>query len=328
MHRREFLTKSTQSAVAWTALSAAQVQGAAGRLRIGVIGCGARGSFHARLMPGGLEIAALCDVDPSRLDAAQRWAPRAKAYPDFRRLLDDREIDAVIVATPTPCHAPMSILACEAGKDVYLEVPVIHGLAEGKALREAVRRTKRIVQTGAQSRSASHIQEAAQIVRGGRIGEVRFVRVGGAGLHAFHTVHQVMGVDAPLTVSASGRQATFEYPTFVMSWERDMRDGVAFHGTQAALLVDAAGIAVYPQPRAATRPTPLPPECFVDNVRARREPAANIDAGVRAAAIPGIANIALRTGRKLAWDDAQWRFPGDAEANRLLIAPFPQALGI
>ena len=323
MHRREFLKRSAQAAISWTILSAAPLRGANARLRIGVIGCGARGGFDARLMRGDVEIAALCDVDKSRIAVAQSWAPRAKVYPDFRRLLDDREIDAVIVATPGRWRARMAILACEAGKDVYLQAPVIYRLAEGKALREAVRRTKRIVQTGAPSHSAGHLMEAAQIVRGGRIGQVRFVRAGSCGVHAFHTVHQAMGADAPLTVSASGRQATFEYPTFVMSWERDRPGGVAFYGTEAALFVDAAGVAVYPQSRAAANPTPLPPEHFVDNVLARKEPAANIDAGVRAAAIAGIANIALRTGRKLAWDDAQWRFPGDAEANRLLMEPLP-----
>src|ERR1019366_451585 len=104
-------------------------------------------------------------------------APQAKTYADFRKLLDDKEVDAVIVATPDHWHAQITILACEAGKDVYVEKPVMYRLAEGKAMREAVRRTRRIVQAGTQHRSADHMAEAAKMVQGGQIGEVRFVRV-------------------------------------------------------------------------------------------------------------------------------------------------------
>ena len=89
----------------------------------------------------------------------------------------DKTVDAVIIATQDQWHAQMLILACEAGKDVYLEKPVVYRLGEAKAMIEAVRRTKRIVQVGTQHRSADHIAEAARIVQGGKIGEVHFVRV-------------------------------------------------------------------------------------------------------------------------------------------------------
>ena len=204
MERREFLKKSGQAGLAaWTAATADMVRGANDRLRIGVIGCGGSGSFDARLIrgtpediqavasdsyrngdmdprlkePRNVEIAALCDVYETKITAAKRWAPQAKAYADFRKLLDDKEIDAVIVATPDHWHAQITILACEAGKDAYVEKPVMYRLAEGKAMREAVRRTKRIVQAGTQHRSADHMAEAARIVQSGRIGEVRYVRV-------------------------------------------------------------------------------------------------------------------------------------------------------
>ncbi len=180
-----------------------KVIGANDRLRIGLIGCGGRGSLDARLMrgtaediqavapecfhdgqldprlaaPRNLDIAALCDVYAARIEAAKRWAPEARTYSDFRKLLDSKEIDAVIIATPDPWHAPMAILACDAGKDVYLEKPVFYRIGEGKAMIDAVRRNKRIVQIGTQHRSAEHIAEAARMVQGGRIGEVRFVRV-------------------------------------------------------------------------------------------------------------------------------------------------------
>ena len=202
MERRDFL-KSAGAGAIWTAVSAQRVMGANDRLRVGLIGCGGRGTFDARLMrgtpediqavapenyhdgnmdprlkePRNVEIAALCDVYGSRIDAAKQWAPQAKTYKEFRDLLADKEIDAVLIATPDHWHAQMLILACEAGKDIYCEKPVFYRLGEGKAMIEAVRRNKRIVQIGTQHRSADHIAEAAQIVQSGKIGEVHFVRV-------------------------------------------------------------------------------------------------------------------------------------------------------
>src|ERR1039457_4891752 len=224
MERRDFVKKSMKEGIAaWTAASAGRVFGANERLRVGLIGCGGRGTVDARLMggrPGGnqcggrgtfdarlmrgtpediqavasenyhdgnldprlkdarnVEIAALCDVYESRIAAAKRWAPAAKTFADFRSLLADKDIDAVIVATMDQWHASMLILACDAGKDVYLEKPVMYRVAEAKAMIEAVRRNKRIVQIGTQHRAADHIAEAAKMVQGGKIGEVHFVRV-------------------------------------------------------------------------------------------------------------------------------------------------------
>ena len=204
MKRREFLGKSAGAGIAvWTAVSAGRVLGANDRLRVGLIGCGGRGTLDARLMrgtpediqavapenyhngnldarlkePRNVEIAALCDVRESRMTAAKRWAPQAAAVKDFRKMLDNKDIDAVIIATQDQWHAQMLILACNAGKDVYLEKPVMYRLREAKAMIDAVRRNKRIVQIGTQHRAADHMAEAARIVQGGKIGEVRFVRV-------------------------------------------------------------------------------------------------------------------------------------------------------
>jgi predicted dehydrogenase len=124
-----------------------------------------------------VDIVALCDVRESRMAAARRWAPQAAAVRDFRRILDSKDVDAVLIATQDQWHAQMLILACNAGKDVYLEKPVMYRLREAKAMIDAVRRNGRIVQIGTQHRAADHIAEAARIVQGGKIGEVRFVRV-------------------------------------------------------------------------------------------------------------------------------------------------------
>jgi predicted dehydrogenase len=203
MKRRDFLKAAGSGVAVLTASSFQAIHGANDRIRIGLIGCGGRGIFDARLMrgttedfravapgsfhsgdldprlkePRNIEIAALCDVYGSRMDAAKQWAPQAKTYGDFRELLADKEIDAVIIATPDPWHAAMLILACEAGKDVYLEKPVFYRIGEGRAMIEAVRRNHCIVQIGTQHRAADHIAKAAQIVQSGKIGEVHFVRV-------------------------------------------------------------------------------------------------------------------------------------------------------
>jgi predicted dehydrogenase len=203
MERREFLKSATTGVAAWTAVSASRVYGANDRLHVGLIGCGGRGTFDTRLIrgtpediqavapenyhdgnldprlkdPRNVDVTALCDVWGARLDAAKRWAPEAQTYGDFRKLLADKNVDAVVVATPDPWHVPILILACEAGKDVYVEKPVMYRVGEARAAVEAVRRTKRIVQVGTQHRSADHIAAAAKMIQSGKIGEVHFVRV-------------------------------------------------------------------------------------------------------------------------------------------------------
>jgi len=455
MQRREFCRASASAGIAaFTAVSAAQVRGANDRVRVGLIGCGGRGTLDARLIrgmpediqavapqnyhggkldprlrePRNVEISALCDCYESRVTAAKRWAPQAKTYTDFRDLLGAKEIDAVIIATPDPWHAQMTVLAVQSGKDVYLEKPVFYRLREAKTMVAAVKSSRQIVQIGTQHRSGDHFAEAARIVQGGKIGAVHFVRVwnyvGSAGNsrpvpdsdppadlnwdawlgpspivpfnrsrlfyrsfmdytngiisdfgnHRFDSVHQIMGADTPLRVSSSAvrfdqqkagdiydfQQATYEYPNFILSYEAcvynghgvggrtpgmryygmrgadDRPHGMAFYGTEAALFVDRIGMELYPEIRGAAplpiaakpphrveslhinedEPTPLHTKCFVDSVRSRREPPANIEAGVRATAVACMGNVAAWTGRKLSWDREAWNFKGDAEANR------------
>jgi len=475
MERRDFLKAAGVGAAALSAVSYPRVYGANDRLRVGLIGCGGRGTFDARLMrgtpediqavapenyhdgnldprlkePRNVEIAALCDVYGTRLDAAHQWAPQAKTYTDFRKLLDDKEIDAVIVATQDQWHAQMLILACDAGKDVYCEKPMFYRLAEGKAMIAAVRRNNRIVQVGTQHRSADHVAEAAKMIQSGKIGEVHYVRVwnymgmaygnpavpdsdppsdlnwdawlGPApkvpfnrnrlgyrsfmdytngiitdyGNHRFDSVHQIMGADIPLNVVSSAvrfnkrnagdiydmQVATFEYPNFIMNYEacnynghglggrtagmryygmmgpEDRPHGMAFYGTEAALFVDRIGMELYPEPKLPERvpggpsgpggrggrggrrtftweprmekikvnedePTPLHTKNFVDFVRARKEPFANIEVGVRATTIGCLGNVAYWTGRKLKWDGETRTFPGDKEAQKFDFRPY------
>jgi predicted dehydrogenase len=126
----------------------------------------------------GVDFAAVADVYLPNAEKAREWAgPNATAYQDFRKLLERKDLDAVLVATPDHWHAGATVLACEAGKDVYVEKPVAHNIREGRRMVEAARRYNRIVQAGMQHRSAPHYQAVQQIVQGGQLGRVHFVRV-------------------------------------------------------------------------------------------------------------------------------------------------------
>src|SRR6185312_10141544 len=124
-----------------------------------------------------LDLAYVCDVDETRLATAAATAEKLsgkapKAVKDLRRVLDDKSIDAVWIATPDHWHGPATILACDAGKHVYVEKPCCHNIREGRLMIEAARRNKRVVQVGTQSRSTPHIMQAMERLRQGAIGDV------------------------------------------------------------------------------------------------------------------------------------------------------------
>ncbi len=150
---------------------------ASDRLRGAVIGSGGRGRLlTAEFKELGVEMAAVCDVYEPNLQAGLQVASTgAQAYDNYQRLLEDKSIDVVIVATPDHWHARMVIDAVEAGKDVYVEKPLAHTIEEGFRMLEAVRRTGRVVQVGTQRRSFDLFQEVKQIMDSGAVGEVRLV---------------------------------------------------------------------------------------------------------------------------------------------------------
>src|SRR5215217_7844122 len=103
---------------------------------------------------------------------------KAKGYPDFRKLLDDRDVQAVVVSTPDHWHALMTMMACAAGKDVYVEKPMTLFIQEGRWMTNVARRHKRVVQVGTQQRSGLHYQKAMRLIRDGYIGKVISIRSG------------------------------------------------------------------------------------------------------------------------------------------------------
>lgn len=159
------------------AAGTARVRGANERIRCAIIGAGGRGCYlteHFR--KEGAEVAAVCDVYEPRLAEGLKAASEgARPYVDYRRLLDDRTIDAVIVATPDHWHARMALDAMDAGKDVYLEKPMAHTIEEGSAIVAAARRSRRVVQVGSQRRSYDLNHEARQILDSGAAGKIHLV---------------------------------------------------------------------------------------------------------------------------------------------------------
>ncbi|MGV3722151.1 MAG: Gfo/Idh/MocA family protein, partial [Actinomycetota bacterium] len=191
--RRELLRDSAKIAAGFAALrTAAQAlpasaaQGAPGKkasasekVVLGVVGVRGRGRGLAQNLAAlpEAEIAYLCDVDESSfpdslkgVTNAQKKAP--KTVSDFRKILDDPSVDGVVIATPDHWHALISILAMQAGKDVYVEKPVCHNVREGRVMIQAAERYGRVVQAGTQARSGAHFHTAVEYLRSGKLGRV------------------------------------------------------------------------------------------------------------------------------------------------------------
>ncbi|MGH7428964.1 MAG: Gfo/Idh/MocA family protein [Candidatus Methylomirabilaceae bacterium] len=145
------------------------------RIRMGFIGVGEMGSANLQDMvrTGQIDVVAIADPYRPHLERALSSVPgKAKGYKDFRKIIDDPNIDAVCVSTPEHWHAIPTIMACDAGKDVYVEKPLSHTVHEGQRMVEAAKRRNRIVQVGTQQRSGAHFQKAVEMVRSGALGKV------------------------------------------------------------------------------------------------------------------------------------------------------------
>lgn len=199
--RRSFLKGAAASVLSGPLITTSPIRAADGRpapndlIAIGCIGVGGRGTgVMNNLMNAGLEdarVVAVCDVDAKRRDAAKKrveglyrrrlgkgFYKGCATYADFRELLDRADIDAVLIATPDHWHVPIAIAAAKAGKDMYVEKPLGMTVAEGRALCRVVERYGRIFQHGTQQRSHRRFRFACELVRNGRIGQLRTIKVG------------------------------------------------------------------------------------------------------------------------------------------------------
>lgn len=164
----------------WTRLAAAKSTWPNDEIRVAGIGVGGRFRHLQRSFAklSGLRFVAACDVRQDNLAAAQRLAePGSQTTVEFRELLDRKDIDAVVIATPDHWHVPIAVAALDAGKHVYVEKPLTHRLEEGQHILAAEARAKKALQVGMQQRSMPHIQKAFEIVRSGRLGKVHKARL-------------------------------------------------------------------------------------------------------------------------------------------------------
>jgi predicted dehydrogenase len=183
INRREFVEGSLGAATTFAAFRRGKAA-PSDKVIIGVMGTGGRGTYLATAFARrtDAEVAYVCDADARRASRAkaavaglQKREPAA--VQDFRRILEDRSVDAVVNATPDHWHGLGTILACQAEKDVFVEKPLAHNVWEGRKMVDAARKFRRIVQLGTQSRSAAYNREALEYVRSGALGDIRLVRV-------------------------------------------------------------------------------------------------------------------------------------------------------
>ncbi len=390
------------------------VLGANDRVRVGLIGCGGRGRglWRTLLRKNIAEPVAVCDVyEPFLNRAVQATQGKATPFRDFRRLLDRKDIDAVIIASPDHWHALHTVMACRAGKDVYVEKPLCLMPHEGRAMVAAARRYNRIVQVGSQQRSGAHYAHAVELIRGGAIGAVHHITThwtrnmmpgfrpleigpelppsldwdmwlgpapkvafdpfrciynyrwfrsysGGQmmnwGAHSLDIARWALGAKAPAAVASFGgrfalndggetpdvQQTMYSFPKCVVSWvSREISAGnttlLDFHGTQGTMTLTREGFAVAPEiwtgaGRAGKEPAMKPLQessgdldsrhidNFLDCVKSRQRPNADVEEGHRTAVMCQLGNAAMRTGRVLRWDSEAEVVIGDAEANTVL----------
>lgn len=177
--RRSFLQASAATA-AVLAAPHAKILGANETLNVGCIGTGGRcrGLMKSLVQVPNVRIVAVADIYDGHLEAGQKLAdPKAFATKKYKELLDRKDIDAVLIGSPDHWHVAMTVDACNAGKDVYVEKPLTHSLEEGKPVIEAQNRNKRIVQVGTQQRSMPHFQKGFELVKSGRLGKVHKVHL-------------------------------------------------------------------------------------------------------------------------------------------------------
>jgi predicted dehydrogenase len=174
MQRRTFLIGSTMALPA---------MGAGSKVNVAVVGLGSRGTVHTQEYLGApnARVAAVCDVNSAATERVEQLVYKAsgtkpKVYSSMRKLFEDKEIDAVSIATPNHWHALASIWACQAGKDVYVEKPASYNIFEGQQMVKAARKYNRIVQVGTQSRSIAYKRRAIELLLGGAIGKVYYAK--------------------------------------------------------------------------------------------------------------------------------------------------------
>lgn len=431
-----------------TAAASSRVFGANDRVQVGFIGYGLIGAQHVYDFKNqrDVDMAAMSDTYQPRMEqgieamgARAASGGKAKGYPDFRKLLEDKEIQAVVVSTPDHWHALMSMMAFAAGKDVYVEKPMTLFVKEGRWMTGVARRLNRVCQCGTQQRSGKHYQSAKALIESGYLGPIHQVRMGtmrniypgfgvppleatptgfnydmwlgpaparkfethrglyhfrwfwdysggqmtNLGAHEIDIAQWYMGVKGPTSVSSSGgrfalkddgetpdtQDALYEYTRpngekLTMLWSEHEsgrgrgHGGSEYFGNNGSLTIGRGGWEVHPdmkvppenavpqfrgQPTGGVNRIEVKPEPwvqarkepgssdqqfdlhvrnFLDCIKTRQRPISDVEDGHRTAIACHLANISLRTGRKIRWDAEKEQILGDNEANAMLERPY------
>jgi len=236
--RRDFLKESLAGMAALAAASPQKVHASPNdQINVASVGVGGMGTGHVgRLLSrADVRIAAICDIDQSHRERAEQTVRREKGYTpksveDFRRLFDDKSIDALVIATPHHWHCPIAIPAMQAGKDVYVEKPASHVFREGRLLVEASKKYKRVVQHGTQMRSSAVTKQAGQLLKDGVIGDIKMSKAWNCQRHNHR--QPVANAEAPAGVNydmwiGPAPKRTFNENRFHgnWSWYRDYGNG-------------------------------------------------------------------------------------------------------
>lgn len=421
--RRSFTKAGTATAIGIAASTApsrvARALGANNRVRLGFIGVANRGG---QLIDGftahdDIEIVALCDVDQLTLGKAHgRVGGKVETFSDFRHVIDRKDIDAVVIATPDHWHAIQTVMACDAGKDVYVEKPLSITIHEGRRMVEAARRNDRVVQVGTHRRSSKLYADLAERTTAGDFGRICVSRayrisnmfpdgighatpatppaqldwdmwlgprpirsyqdniapykfrwwdlyssqMGNWGVHYLDAIRWCTGELAPAAVCAMGgrfavdddrtipdtMEVTFEFKSgrlaifgqYETSGNPILPYGeIELRGTQGTVYVGTKGYQVVPErggqfqsrrPRMSNEEhesdgdnaslTALHARNFLDCMRSREKPNADVETGHRSTSLSLMANISLMLGQRLEWDAGNERFVNNEEANDLL----------
>jgi predicted dehydrogenase len=414
--RRNFIKSAAVASALGTSWKTS-VLGANDKIVLAVIGGRNRGrDIAVGSVRSGAEIKTVCDIDDAVIEklsdeVAKEQGKRPSPAKDFRTVLDDQDVDGVIIGTPDHWHAIQTILACQAGKDIYVEKPLSQTIEEGQLMRDAARKTGRIVQVGTQRRSGEHFRSAVEYVASGRLGKICAIKawmcqvrksigtpadgpvpagvdydawlgpapkrafnsnrfhynwrffwdygnseLGNQGVHmldvAMWAIQQLKGVENCLPRRVGGHAAiywlndakevpdtqtlAYDFEDFMLVWElhsfqrnlpMEGRQGAtAFYGTEGSLIVDHRGWEVHSNDKEEVLKVQSSGGSHVDNfldcMRTRKKPNADIELGRLSTTICHLGNIAYHLGRGLEFDPKSETFPNDAEANAFLTKEY------
>ena len=427
LSRRRFLqtTAAASTVFAVPTLIPQRAFGANERINLGFIGCKNRGmqnmdGFRIVGKDAGKMLAncaAVCDVDTKVLATAvntvEKSGHKPSTFGDYRRMLERKDIDAVVASVPDHWHALMTVDACRAGKDVYCEKPLSLFVSEGRRMVEVARETGRVVQTGSQQRSDARFRQAAELALNGKLGKLKTVLVGipkpnhatspkpdgtppaelnydlwlgpapwhpynenrvhynfrfywdysggqmtNFGAHHLDIAQWGLGMDNSGPVSIEGTatfpqdkelcevtdtcRITYTYANGVTvvlgQQQKDIPDQVTFVGEKGRIHVTRKDITADPAELLKAELGASDQRLYVskdhyqnflDCVKSREKPAADVEIGHRTATVCHLGNMAVRLGRKIAWDPVKEQIAGDAEASSMLSRPYraPWRLG-